>query len=92
MQTLETLEPAREIREPAQRRDIAPLQIVDRYEQRPSRSSIYGQPVQPMQESKQIVLASAYGLVRLRSSEQAQRAACRVAEQIIPRRVVELDN
>ena len=61
-------------------------------ERRPRRGSICGQPVQPVQKGKKFVIAVGRGLVRLHSSEQTQRAAGRIAEEVIPRPVVELDN
>ena len=49
------LQPAHEIREEAQRGSVAPLQIVDRHQQRTIRAQIDGEPVKALQERERRV-------------------------------------
>ena len=46
---IELLHPRQQIREPAQRRQIAPLQVVNHEQQPPALDEVYRQPVQPVQ-------------------------------------------
>jgi hypothetical protein len=75
------LEPARQVREPAERRRVAPLHVVDRKQDRPRLRQVDRQPVEPVQKRIDVLLAAP---VARAGAEQARGLPRRAAEQPRP--------
>ena len=78
----QALEPALEMREPAQRRAVGPVEIVDRDHRRPAQRDVRREPVEPVQHRERHVGVVLVGTGELHVVEERLRECGGPAEQL----------
>src|SRR5205823_3223570 len=78
------VEAALQVRQPAQRRAVGPVDVVDRDQRRPAERQVRGDPVQPVQRGEGDAGRVVVVRVELTDLEQGRGARSRTVEQLLP--------